>query len=88
MNTPSRHLVIVRGAGRSLRYLATIELTRSGVDFLMGVRWKRPFSDRFWNLELEEFATTLAEQRCPIGNIHDAGSTMPIIEQISRNGVS
>jgi predicted dehydrogenase len=48
-------------------------------------RWEWPFPDRSWEAEVGEFLAAITEGRSPVGDIHDALSTMSVINRIYQD---
>lgn len=44
--------------------------------------WEYPFPDTSWDAELAEFSAAIAEQRQPIGNVHDAKANLELIGRL------
>jgi len=44
--------------------------------------WEYPFPDTSWDAELAEFLAAIAEQRQPIGNMHDAKANLELIGRL------
>jgi predicted dehydrogenase len=48
--------------------------------------WEYPFTDKSWELELEEFIAAIAQKRRAVGDIEDAHAVLTIIDQLYGRG--